>query len=168
MKEELELELVRKYSKILRDYKGDPRQTALCWGAQCDDGWFNLIDKCFEKIQYLCDICSKDGREVQVIATTIKEKMSILRIYVYVEGANKIEDDIIDDIIDETERMSAQTCETTGEHGEPCVKWGWYKTLCYEEARKQGYKACDEGTEAYWQEKDTKLDLKPEEDKEEV
>lgn len=158
MKEELELELVKRYPKILRDYRGDPRQTCLSFGIETDDGWFNLLDKCFEKIQYFCDLCSKDGREVQVVANQIKEKMSTLRIYETTYGANKIESDIIDNIIDQAEMMSAQTCEVTGEHGVPCVKWGWYKTLCYEEARKQGYKACDEGMEAYWQEKDRKND----------
>jgi hypothetical protein len=62
----------------------------------------------------------------------------------------------IDDIISQTERLSAQVCEVSGEYGRLCLKGGWYMTLCYEEARKLGYKACDESTEAYWKEKDAK------------
>jgi hypothetical protein len=156
MDKELELELVKKYPKILRDYGGDPMQTCLSWGFEFDNGWNTLISKCLEKLQYFCDICSKNGEEVQVVANQAKEKYSTLRFYVSVYGANSIENNIIDDIINQAEAESARTCEVSGKHGEPCKQGGWYKTLCYEEARKLGYKACDESTEAYWKEKDAK------------
>jgi hypothetical protein len=156
MKQELELKLVEKYPKILCDYKGNMMETCMAWGMECEDGWYNLLDKCMEKLQYLCDLCSKDGREVQVIAHQIKEKYGTLRFYTGVCGANDIENSIVDDIINEAEDESARTCEVTGEHGTVCQKGGWYRTLCYEQARKDGYKACDESTEKYWQEKDTK------------
>ena len=157
MDKELELKLVEKYPKILKDYGGDPMHTSMCFGFQHENGWLELIEKCLEKLQYFCDLCSKDGREVQVVATTIKEKFSSLRFYYYVEGANRIESDIIDDIVFEAERKSEYTCEVSGESGVSCKKWGWLKTLSYKEARKLGYVACDEETEKYWQEKDAKL-----------
>lgn len=156
MTHELELKLAEKYPKILRDYKGDPMQTCMAWGFEFDSGWYKLIDKCMEKLQYFCDLCSKDGREVQVVATTIKEKFGTLCFYTSVYGADNIQSDIIDDIISEAERRSAYTCEVTGEHGEACKRGGWYRTLCYEQARKDGYVACNESTEAYWKEKDAK------------
>ena len=157
MKHETELEFVKKYPKILRDYKGDPMQTCMAFGIETDgDGWNNLLDKCMEKLQYFCDLCSKNGEEVQVVATQIKEKHSVLCFYTSTYGANSIEYSIIDDIISEAEAKSARTCEVTGNHGEPCHKGGWYKTLCYEEARNQGYKACNPSTEEYWLEKDKK------------
>lgn len=156
MKTELELELVKKYPKILRDYKGDPMQTCMAWGVDTECGWFNLLDKCMEKLQYFCDICSKDGRDVQVIATQIKEKLSTLRFYVSVYNATSVERDIIDDIITEAEIRSAHTCEVTGKDGTVCKRGGWYRTLSYEQARKDGYVACNESTEAYWKEKDAK------------
>jgi hypothetical protein len=154
MKKELELELVKKYPKILRDYKGDMMETCMAWGMECDDGWFKLLDKCMEKLQYFCDLCSKDGTEVQVVASQIKEKYGTLRFYTSVYGANGIEDDIIDDIINQTEIKSSRTCEISGEHGEPCHIGSWYKTLSYEEARRLNYKACNPETEKYWEEKD--------------
>lgn len=158
MKEELELELVKKYPKILRDYKGDPMQTCMAWGVDTDgDGWYKLLDKCMEKLQYFCDLCSKNGEEVQVVANQIKSKYATLSFYTSVYGGDNIQNDIIDDIISEAEAKSARTCEVTGEHGEPCKKGGWYRTLCYEQARKDGYVACNESTEQYWQEKDAKL-----------
>jgi len=156
MKKELEIELVKKYPKILRDYKGDPMQTCMAWGVDTESGWYNLLDKCMEKLQYFCDICSKNGTEIQVVATQIKEKMSTLRFYYSGEGGTKIEWDIIDDIINQAEAESARTCEMSGKHGEVCKKGGWYMTLSYEEARKLGYVACNESTEAYWKEKDAK------------
>jgi hypothetical protein len=159
MDKELELELVKKYPKILRDYKGDPMQTCMAWGIEADSGWYSLLDKCMEKLQYFCDLSSKEGEPVQVVATQIKEKYSTLRFYVSVYGANSIENNIIDDIINQAEAESARTCEVSGKHGEPCKQGGWYKTLCYEEARKLGYKACNQDTEEYWIEKDKEAQI---------
>lgn len=154
MKKELELELVKKYPRILRDYGGDPMQTCLSWGFEFGDGWKTLIENCLKKLQYFCDLCSKNGKEVQVIANQAKEKYGTLCFYVSIYGADSIENGIINDIINQAELESHQTCEETGTYGTLCVKNGWYKTLSYEEARKLGYKACNENTESYWKEKD--------------
>ena len=156
MKTELELELVKKYPKILRDYKGDPMQTCMSWGMECDDGWYNLLDKCMEKLQYFCDLCSSNNREVQVVASQIKEKFGTLSFYTSVYGANSIENNIIDNIIAAAEIKSAHTCEVTGKEGTICKRGGWYRTLSYEQARKDSYVACNESTEKYWKEKDAK------------
>lgn len=153
MKEELQLELVKKYPKILKHFRGDPMSTCMAWGFECDDGWYELLDKCMEKLQYFCDLCSKDEREVQVVADQIKEKFGGLRFYVSVYGANDIEDKIVDDIIREAERKATNTCEVTGENGDLCKRGGWLKTLCRTEARKLGYVACCEETEKYWKSK---------------
>lgn len=155
MDEKLELQLVKKYSKILRDHGGDVEHTCMGRGVDTDSGWYNLLDKCMKKLQYFCDICSKDGRDVQVVAIQIKSKFATLRFYTTTYGATPIENDIIDDIISEAESESSRTCEVTGKYGELCKKQGWYTTLCYEEARKNGYIACNESTEAYWKDRDT-------------
>jgi hypothetical protein len=166
MKSELELELVKKYPKILRDYKGDMMQTCMAWGMECDDGWYELLDKCMEKLQYFCDICSKQGTKVQVIANQIKEKYGTLSFYYSGEGGTQTDWSIIDDIINEAERKSAYICEVTGKHGEICRRGGWFRTLCYEEARKDGYVACNESTETYWKEKDAKKEKNDDDDSE--
>lgn len=161
MDEKLELELVKKYPKILRDYRGDPMQTCMAFGIETDgDGWYELLDKCMEKLQYFCDLCSKNGEEIQVVANQIKSKYATLRFYYSGEGGTKIEWDIIDDIISEAERKSAYTCEVTGERGEACKRFGWYKTLSHESARKLGYEACNEETEKYWKELDSRKESK--------
>ena len=160
MDKELELKLVEKYPKILRDYGGDPMQTCMAWGVDVDSGWYNLLDKCMEKLQYFCDFCTKNGNPIQVVATQIKSKFAQLSFYYSGEGGTRTDWDIIDDIISQTERLSAQTCEVSGEHGYLCLKGGWYMTLCYEEARKLGYAACDPSTEEYWKDKDKKKEKK--------
>jgi len=156
MTRELEAKLIKKYPKILVDIYGDPRQTCMAFGAECGDGWYDLLDDCMNKIQYLCDLWSTNGKEVQVVANQVKEKFGTLRFYISLHGANEIENNIIDDIISEAERKSEHTCEVTGEHGEPCKKGGWRRTLSYQQARKDGYIACNESTEKYWKEKDEK------------
>jgi hypothetical protein len=156
MDKELELELVKKYPKILRDYRGDPMQTCMSWGMEFDNGWKDLIDRCLHKLQYFCDLSSAKGEPVQVIATQMKEKYGTLSFYFTGEGGKREDWDIVDDIIESTERLSAQVCEVSGEYGKLCSMGGWYKTLCYEEARKLGYKACSPSTEEYWMEMDKK------------
>ena len=128
----------------------------MAWGFECDDGWYDLLEKCMEKIQYACNFFSLDGdgREVQVIANQIKEKYGTLRFYISVYGGNEIENSIFDDIINEAERKSKYTCEITGKDGSLCHRGGWYKTLCRTEARKLGFVACNEDTEKYWKSKD--------------
>ena len=156
MKKELEIELVKKYPNILRDHGGDPMKTCMAWGIETDDGWYELLDKCMEKLQHFCDLCTKNGNPIQVVANQIKEKYGTLSFYYGGEGGTRLYWDIIDDIISETERRSAQVCEASGKHGCLCYRGSWYKTLCYEEARKLGYKASNQDTEDYWVSKDVK------------
>lgn len=51
MKEELDKLLCEKYPKIFANRYGDMRETAMCWGFECGDGWFNIIDKLCANIQ---------------------------------------------------------------------------------------------------------------------
>ena len=159
MKAELEKQLVEKYPKILQDYRGDKMVTCMHWGLECGEGWYELLDKCMEKLQYFCDLCLyKNGVEVQIVANQIKEKFGTLRFYYTTNQATDVESRIIDNIVSAAEQASERTCEVTGKDGNLCVKGGWYKTLCYEEARKQQYKASDPDLEGYWQFKDEKKD----------
>jgi hypothetical protein len=156
MEEKLQLELVKKYPKILKDFRGDPKSTCMAWGFECGDGWFSLLNTCMEKLQYFCNICSQHGNEIQVVANQIKEKYGSLRFYYRIEGSNKIETSIIEDIVSEAEDQSENTCEISGKPGNLCVRHGWYKTLSYEEARKNEYSATSTSIEEYWKQKDLK------------
>lgn len=155
MTKELELKLVEKYPKILRNYGGDKMITCMHWGMEHGDGWYDVLDKGMEKIQYFCDRCESGA---QVIADQIKEKYGTLSFYFTTENANKIEYSILDSLVASMENASARTCEESGKSGYMCRKGGWYKTLCYEKARELGYQASDEGNELYWQDLDKKAE----------
>ena len=108
-----------------------------------------------EKEKYKVDFLNIDSP--QVIATQVKSKFGTLRFYYRLEfdeklieinksgkypGSQRIIDcyvDYIDGIVHMAEVLSSYTCEVSGEPGELCVKNGWYKTLCPEQTRAQGY-----------------------------
>jgi hypothetical protein len=48
MKQELEEQLYNKYPKLFKQRTLPMTQTAMCWGLECSNGWFNIIDRmCF-------------------------------------------------------------------------------------------------------------------------
>lgn len=51
MSPELDERLVKKYPKIFKDRYADMRTTAMCWGFECGDGWYNIIDALCANIQ---------------------------------------------------------------------------------------------------------------------
>ena len=62
MKKENDDYLVNKYPKIFKDRYGDMKQTAMCWGFECGDGWFWIIDNLCGCIQSYIDSNSKKTR----------------------------------------------------------------------------------------------------------
>ena len=44
MKQELDELLCAKYPLIFKDRNAPMTQTAMCWGFDCGDGWFTIID----------------------------------------------------------------------------------------------------------------------------
>lgn len=51
MREELDKKLVEKYPKIFAQRNKSMQETLMCWGFECEDGWYNLIDKLCGTIQ---------------------------------------------------------------------------------------------------------------------
>jgi len=60
MTKELDEKLVKKYPKIFADRYGDMRETAMCWGFECGDGWYNIIDLLCSNLQWNTDHNNKD------------------------------------------------------------------------------------------------------------
>jgi len=137
MKQELELELVKKYPKILKDFGGDPMQTCMAWGIETGNGWYQLLDEAMSKIQYFCDLCSKDGREVQLVASQIKTKFGSLRFYTDIFGANEIEEKILNDFVDKAERKSYASCEVCGASARTDRSSFWIQTVCEEHKKEK-------------------------------
>mgnify|MGYP003338238573 FL=1 len=44
MRKELDEKLCEKYPLIFKNRHGDMRTTAMCWGFDVGDGWYNIID----------------------------------------------------------------------------------------------------------------------------
>lgn len=91
---------------------------AMCWGFQCDDGWFPMLEELFEKI----DKIAKPYKGFRI--NTVKEKFGGLRVYCF--GST----DEIEDLIEEYAQKSYTICEVCGRKGRLRNIFHWYITLC--------------------------------------
>jgi len=140
MREELDKQLCEKYPKIFVNRYKPMTETAMCWGFDHGDGWYQIIDSLCGQIQHHIDWKNRDGEKVaQVVADQIKEKFGGLRFY-YHGG-----DDYISGLVSMAESWAANTCETCGATGRMRTG-GWIRTLCDKHAEEMGY-ALDDDTE---------------------
>ena len=124
MREELDEMLCQKYPKMLVNRHAPMQQTAMCWGFDHDDGWYNILATAMKMIQSHIDMGKRRGVEVdQVVFEQVKEKFGMLTIY-YRGG-----DEYTKGIISMATAMSRCTCEVCGNPGY-ANKTGWIKTLC--------------------------------------
>jgi hypothetical protein len=148
MKQELDKLLCEKYPKMMVNRNKNMQETCMCWGFECGDGWFNILDQLMSNIQHHIDWNNqnfdkgyKQYKQVaQVTLDQVKEKFGTLRFY-YTGG-----DDIIDGMVRMAESMSGCTCEECGNIGKS-RGGGWIHTYCdpCEEARELARKkAADE------------------------
>jgi len=131
MNAKLEHQLKNKYPDLFVDIYGDPQQTCMAWGLECDDGWYTIIDVLCKQIQHHQQW--NMAKDIQpVVLEQVKEKFGTLRFY-YRGG-----DDTISGLVQMAEAMSAKTCELCGQPGR--VHGGyWLKTLCDQHAKELGY-----------------------------
>lgn len=145
MKQELDKLLCEKYPKMMVNRNKDMKETCMCWGVECGDGWFNILDQLMNNIQHHIDWKEKqrnwavtfnskakpeEFREVpesilQVTLDQVKEKLGTLRFY-YTGG-----DEYIRGMVTMAEAMSGVTCEVCGKPGET-MGIGWVTTKCGE------------------------------------
>ena len=127
MREELDKKLCEKYPKIFVNRHSPATETCMCWGFECGDGWFNILDHLCSNIQYHIDWRNKSAKEygvvTQVVAEQVKEKYGTLRFY-HTGG-----DDYIDGLVQMAESISSATCEMCGNSGYASAG-GWISTLC--------------------------------------
>lgn len=124
MKPELDAQLCKNYPKIFADRNLSMTETAMCWGFEHGDGWFNIINQLCGNIQHHIDWKTKTGKVVpQVVAEQVKEKFGTLRFY-YRGG-----DDYIRGLVSMAESMSGVTCEQCGAPGTTDGQ-GWISTRC--------------------------------------
>ena len=153
MKAELQKKLYEKYPKIFVQKDYTIQQSAMPFGIECGDGWYNIIDTLCWHIQHEVDrphediikyteyledpelpeatvtyfqqqiVESRKRIIPQVEATQVKEKFGGLRFYTF--GSNEK----IDALISFAESMSECTCEKCGRPGTQNER-GWISTRC--------------------------------------
>ena len=140
MKQELDTLLCERYPKLMVNRNLPMQETCMCWGFDCGDGWFNILDQLMGNIQHHIDWKNKKEEVVaQVTLDQVKEKFGTLRFY-YTGG-----DDVIDGMVRMAESMSGVMCEECSApaktHGP-----GWIRTICEpcEEARELARKKANE------------------------
>ena len=139
MKQELDKLLCEKYPKMLVNRNKPMTETCMCWGFECGDGWFQILDSLMRNIQHHIDWNNKNFEKgykqykqvPQVTLDQVKEKFGTLRFY-YTGG-----DDVIDGMVRMAESMSAVTCEQCGNPGTTGGQ-GWITTLCETHRNKNG------------------------------
>ena len=136
MKKEYDEALCAKYPKIFADRHASKMKTCMCWGFECDDGWYRLLDSLCECIQSYLDANHEDEPSVQVVATQVKEKYGTLHFY-YCGG-----NELIGGMVWLAERLSASVCEVRGEPGQ-LRGGGWMRTVCDRHANDSEV-ACNE------------------------
>jgi len=157
MKRELDEALCAKYPLIFKDRNADMRTTAMCWGLECGDGWYNIID-------VLCGLLTSDYRQAQSRYESIKDKVDqprwegskdIITQQKIDEAKAKLDEETLKvpvavqvkekfgglrfyvqaatdkhyQYISFAESMSYRTCEECGAPGKTYTD-GWHMTLC--------------------------------------
>lgn len=133
MSPELSNKLIEQYSEQFKNLKY----------LECDDGWYEIMSRLCYIVNNRIDYKRRLNEPLEFFYwSQIKEKFGGLRAYCY--GA----DEFIRGAIEMAESMSYITCEVTGEKGKVRYKkfdeYGqsipaWVRTLCDNEAIKQGY-----------------------------
>jgi hypothetical protein len=126
MKKELDEYLCKTYPKMMVNRDKNMQETCMCWGFECGDGWFPILNQLMGNIQHHIDWKNRTEEVVaQVTLDQVKEKFGTLRFY-YTGG-----DDYISGLVSMAESMSGITCETCGKPG-TSTGGSWIKTACLE------------------------------------
>lgn len=126
MKAELEDKLIKAAPHLYADAHEDMTKTAMCWGMECDDGWYRILLEASIKLEneikkwLMSDVDTTWGHPR---ASQVKEKYGTLQIYL-THG-----NDEMFKICDEAEKISAKTCEHCGKKGK-LYSEGWCYTAC--------------------------------------
>jgi len=138
MKQEYDTYLCTTFPKMFVNRYKPMTETTMCWGFECGDGWFNIINQLCANIQHHIDWKNRNEEVVpQVTVDQVKEKFGSLRFY-FTGG-----DEYIRGMATMAESMSGVTCEECGNPGST-VGRGWLTTLCEKHAEERGIYKDDE------------------------
>ena len=120
MNKELTEKLFENYPKLFKQKDLSYKQSCMAFGFNCDDGWYMLIDKLCESIQFHID----KNSHPQVEVVQVKEKFGGLRFY------TNNADEYLTGYIDFAESLSMEICEVCGSTKGVGQTVGWIKTIC--------------------------------------
>ena len=156
MRRELDETLCARYPLIFKDRNADMRTTAMCWGLECGDGWYNIIDTLCGLLTYeyrsaksrydhLMEVGvgnvlygTKTVTQEALDEAKIKLDEETLKVPVAVQVKEKFgglrfyvqaATDKHYNYISFAESMSYRTCEMCGAPGKTYTD-GWHTTLC--------------------------------------
>jgi hypothetical protein len=84
MKAELQQKLFDKYPIIFGDRTKPMSETCMCWGLDCGDGWYHLIDNMCKELMHI-----SEKYDITVVADQVKEKYGTLRFYNHIQLGNR-------------------------------------------------------------------------------
>lgn len=127
MKRELDEKLCKIAPHLFADRLGNMQQTAMCWGFECGDGWYKILEEAARKIEPLIVAAiaadPKAGEYGFFRASQIKEKYGTLRFYL--SGGT----DEMYKITHKAMKQSGKICEVCGKAGMLRGR-GWLFTRC--------------------------------------
>jgi hypothetical protein len=110
MSPELDELLCNRYPKIFRNRYGSQPLTGICWGIECEDGWFNIIDQLCSLIQWHIDGTRQERADAilfnRALSRAVKgDREALVRYHVgancdnpqYVDWSRRVVDEILTD-----------------------------------------------------------------------
>jgi formylmethanofuran dehydrogenase subunit E len=135
MKLELDQTLVEKYPLLYRDRQGSPRDTSMCWGFACGDGWYSILDELSAKLEAEIVRLRDAGMPGDHLprASQVKQKFGRLELYIR-WGKETLYDghEVFRTSINEAREKSLKTCEKCGAPGRLRDERVYVLTLCDE------------------------------------
>lgn len=157
MRKELDEALCAKYPLIFKNRHAPMNETAMCWGFECGDGWYNLIDvlcgmlyseysQAKSRYEYAKECLDNGGNTAwnkPVTAEEVEEKrLAMIEAEKTVPVAAQVKEKFgglrfyVDGATEKhwnyiafAENMSYRVCEDCGAPGKLYTD-GWHKTLC--------------------------------------
>ena len=112
--------LLAKFPDLYRQYHLPMEQSCMCFGFDCGDGWFKIIQNLSKKLNVYAI-----KKKISIQATQVKEKYGDLRYYL------NYEDNVISGYVRHASKLSETTCELCGKPG-TLLGGKWFKVRCEE------------------------------------
>ena len=137
MRQDLEKYLVKKFPLCFGDINKGPKESLMCFGCECGNGWYKIIKEACQKAEPIIAKWIEENKNDPNFSMDwapkfiqIKEKYGTLRLYftTYPDGFDEIET--------EAEKKSETTCERCGKEGKLRGQ-GWIYTSCLKHCKEQ-------------------------------